>query len=223
MPLALLLMLATPLPTVVSVEDPGDRAVREYRGIPLLAMLPSTSQGDAALVRCNDGFVVLLPLDVIRRYGPIVASEVHGEQGFAAIPSPQGPRYLVWPNRTNPEIDHDPEITTEGWAWGVDQVEVVQSSAYLAPLTPPGTDAGVQRGRALWIERCFHCHAVHGAGGIAGWDLSEPIALWRYRTPAEVARYLRDPRAVNPGGHMPPQPLTRQQLRDLFAFMHVVL
>jgi hypothetical protein len=223
MPLALLLMLAAPVPTVVSVQDPGDGAVREYRGIPLPSMLPSNAQGDAALVQCNDGFVVLLPLDVIRRYGPIVASEVHGERGWAAIPSPQGPRYLVWPNRAYPEIDRHPAITIEGWAWGVDQVEVVQSSAYLAPLTPSRSDPGAQRGRALWMQRCFHCHAVHGAGGIAGWDLSEPVALWRYRTPAEVARYLHDPRAMNPDGHMPPQPLTREQLRDLFTFMHVVL
>jgi len=219
----LLLLLAAPAQVTLSVKDPSGGVVRDYRGVPLLALLPSAPPGDTALVRCSDGFVALLPLDVVRKYGPVVASEVHGERGWEAIPDPRGPRYLVWPNRELPEVDRDPAVTSEGWAWGVDQVEVVASSTYLAPLTPGSSEASLERGRALWMQSCFHCHAVHGAGGLAGWDLSEPTALWRYRSEADIAGYLRDPRAANPDGHMPAQPLTPAQLRDLFAFLHAVV
>jgi hypothetical protein len=219
----LLVALATPALVTLTVKDPSGGVVRDYRGVPLLSMVPSGAAGDAALVRCSDGFVTLLPLAVVRKYGPVVASEVRGERGWEPIPGPRGPRYLVWPNRTLPEVDRDAAVTSEGWAWGVDGVEVVTSAAYLAPLKPEHPEASLDRGRAIWMRSCFHCHAVHGAGGLAGWDLSEPTVLWRYRTESDIARYLRDPRSVNPDGRMPAQPLTPAQLDDLLAFLHDVV
>jgi cytochrome c2 len=225
--LALLVVIATQASAVVSVKDPSDGTIHDYRGTPLLALLPPPppidAPGDAVLVRCSDGFVVLLPLSVIRDYQPVVASEVRREQRWMPIPTPRGPRYLVWPNLSRPELEQDPAITSEGWAWGVDEVSVLASATYLAPLTPLRTDPSVERGRALWMQSCFHCHAVHHTGGLVGWDLSAPVALWTYRSEADVARYLRDPRAVNPSGHMPAQVLTPKQQRDLFAYMHAVL
>ncbi len=219
----LIAMLAAPGIVALTVNDPSGNTVRDYRGVPLAALLPNTPDTDAVLVHCSDGFVALLPLATVRKFGAVVASEVRGARGWESIPSPRGPRYLVWPNRGLPEVDRDPTVTGEGWAWGVDQVEIVTSATYLAPLTPQHPAANVARGRAIWMQSCFHCHTIHGAGGLAGWDLSEPTPLWRYRSEDEVARTLHDPRSINPDGHMPAQPLTSAQLQDLFAFLHAVV
>ncbi|HUB06374.1 MAG TPA: c-type cytochrome [Myxococcales bacterium] len=220
--LALLaLSLAAPVPAEVQARDPIDGSVRDYRGVPLLSLVPAGAGGDALLVHCEDGFVALLPLDAVRRYGPVVADEVRGARGWEPIPAPRGPRFLVWPNVAHPELDRDSRVTSEGWAWAVATVEAVSYERYLAPLSPRGVR--LARGRALWLASCFHCHAVHGAGGMAGWDLSEPVPLWRYLTEPQIARYLRDPRAVNPDGHMPAQQLDRRERAELFAFLHAVV
>lgn len=218
----LALALSASPSAMVTARDPIDGSRHDYRGMPLLALLPTSAIGDAVLVRCDDGFVALLPLATVRRYEPVVADEVRGAEGWEPVPTPRGPRFLVWPNVARPEIDRDPDVTSEGWAWAVASVEVVSRRDYLAPLTLQG-GTSIQRGRALWLSSCFHCHAVHGAGGLAGWDLSEPVPLWQYLDEPQIARYLAAPRAVNPDGHMPVQNLSRRELRDLFAFLHAAV
>ncbi len=204
-------------------RDPIDGSVREYRGVPLRSLVPP-GEGDGVLVRCEDGFVALLPLATVERYGPVVASAARDPGGaWHPIAAPRGPRFLAWPNVAHPGLDRDPAITSEGWAWAVASVERVPLGAYLAPLTPGRATAAVARGRSLWLGSCFHCHAIHGAGGMAGWDLSEPLPLWRYLDERGLAAYLRDPRAVNPDGHMPAQRLTAAERRDLFAFLHAAV
>ena len=225
MPLLLALVLATGAQTrhEVAVNDPVGGALQVYRGVPLLGLLPPGASGDAVLVRCLDGFVVLLPLELVRRAEPVVADELKTATGWQAIPTPRGPRYLVWPNRDRPELDRDPAITTEGWAWGVNEVTTVVASEYLAPLSPVAADLLVSRGRRLWLSNCFHCHALSGAGGVAGWDLAWPAPLWRYLDEKQIAGYLADPRASNPDGHMPPQKLTTNELAALLAFLHAAV
>ncbi len=222
----LVLLLAAPAAAPLRVErtvrEPPDHAKRVYRGVPLAATLPDSPGGDALLVRCADGFVALLPIEVVRRRDPILADEVRTGHGWAPVPPPRGPRYLVWPSPARADSDHDAEVTSEEWAWNVVSIEPVDSARHLAPLALARPTPRERRGRALWMGNCFHCHALRGAGGIAGWDLAEPTPLWGYLDEAQVARYLRDPRSVNPDGHMPPQPLTFDERRDLFAFLHAV-
>ena len=122
----------------VTVADPLDHATRVYRGAPLLDLLPSEGMGDAVLIRCLDGFVVLVPLALVQRVGPVVADEVKTAEGWRPIPSPRGPRYLVWPNIEHPEIDRDADITGEGWAWG-EAPTAVCATVLNSPQTVAGT------------------------------------------------------------------------------------
>ncbi len=225
MPFLLALVLASATREVV-VNDPGDpagSAPRVYRGEALAELLPSSPTGDAVLVRCLDGFVVLLPLELVRRAGPVVANAMKTPAGWADIPAPRGPRYLVWPNRDQPDLDRDPAITSEGWAWGVDEVTTVDAATYLAPVTPGSAEPEVSRGRKLWLSSCFHCHALSGAGGMAGWDLAWPTPLWRYLSRRQIAEYLANPRSSNPDGHMPAQKLAKGDQAALFAFLRAAV
>jgi mono/diheme cytochrome c family protein len=221
--LAIALAAGSPVRREVPVDDPLDGVARVYRGVPLLELLPPGASGDAVLVHCLDGFVVLLPLELVRRVDPVVADEVQTSVGWEAIPAPRGPRYLVWPNRDRPELDRDPAITTEGWAWGVSEVTSVSIAAYLAPLTPASRDPRVARGRQLWLSSCFHCHALAGAGGIAGWDLAKPVPVWRYLDGPQIAASVANPRSTNPDGHMPAQKLTKAEVAELLAFLRAAV
>jgi mono/diheme cytochrome c family protein len=202
-------------PARLDTRDPLDGTPRAYRGVPLERLLPA-GQGDAVLIRCGDGFVVLVPLATVRRERPLLADAEGGPAGFDPIAPPRGPRTVVWPPGAR-------GVTSEDWAWNVIAIERVDLRAYLAALEPEPASPQARRGREVYFGSCFHCHAVHGAGGNAGWDFAEPTPLWRYLDDRAVARYLRDPRAVNPDGHMPPQPLTARQRRDLLAYLHAVI
>ena len=101
----------------------------------------------------------------------------------------------------------------------MNEVTLVSAADYLSPVSPASRDPGVARGRRLWLSSCFHCHALSGAGGMAGWDLAWPVPLWRYLTEGQIADYLADPRRSNPDGHMPPQKLTKAELAALLSFL----
>jgi mono/diheme cytochrome c family protein len=222
-PIAIALAIAAQSPREVAVRDPLDGVARVYRGVPLADLLGAGSAGDSVLVRCLDGFVVLLPLDLVRQAGPVVADRVKTAAGWEAIPAPRGPRYLVWPNRDRPELDRDPAITTEGWAWGVAEVTTVSSASYLSPLKVSSRDRDALAGRQLWLSSCFHCHALSGAGGMAGWDLAWPVPLWRYLDGPQIEAYVTNPRAANPDGHMPAQKLSKVELARLLAFLRAAI
>lgn len=85
-----------------------------------------------------------------------------------------------------------------------------------------------QRGARLLRERgCGRCHHVPGVRGADGW-VGPPLDAFSRRSfvagrlpnsPENLARWIRDPRSVDPQTAMPQVPLSAQQARDIAAYL----
>ena len=89
--------------------------------------------------------------------------------------------------------------------------------ATAAPAASQQDTALVDAGRAAFRRvGCANCHMIRGVGTSLAADLSRVGT--RY-TAAYLERWLRDPRAVRPSGHMPTLELTDEDIRALAAFL----
>lgn len=96
-----------------------------------------------------------------------------------------------------------------------------------APPAEPAEGSPAARGRQLFSQStCVGCHAIQGlSGGALGPDLTHfgsrrTIAGGMLRnTPAELARWLKNPPAAKPGSLMPDLGLTDAQVQDLVAYL----
>ena len=203
--------------TLTDSTDGGRR--KQLDGVLLsrvLAALPAPAGADAVAVRCDDGWMALVPLAAVARHTPVLA---FAEEGRPLAP-PRGPVFLVWADeaaRTDPEV-------TEAWAWSVAAFEYVRTREALAPSEPrPGAPPAVRRGAALFRRHCLSCHAARGFGGMSGWDLARP-GIVAYRGEPRVRAYVTDPRRINPDGRMPPFAgrIAGRDLDDLIAYLKSV-
>ncbi len=124
--------------------------------------------------------------------------EYQGEKP-APLPPPRGPIFLAWPNVDHPDFEKLLDLSENGFTFSVAALEFVKSDDF-AP-SREATLASPQ-GRVLFQRHCQHCHALSGAGGIAGWDLAQP-KIFSYRDEKYVREYVITPRKRNPAGHMP--------------------
>jgi len=97
----------------------------------------------------------------------------------------------------------------------------------LQPEPTPSNPAAV-RGASLFQEMtCANCHALRGTAATAqfGPDLShlaerQTLAAGVIRnTPAELARWLKDPQSIKPGVLMPDLRLSDTQVADIVAYL----
>jgi cytochrome c oxidase subunit 2 len=95
------------------------------------------------------------------------------------------------------------------------------------PAQSPASAAG-RRGEQIFLaQACSSCHQVRGtdARGTVGPDLthvaarSSLAALTIPNTPKALAEWIGDPQHVKPGNRMPGLNLSREQVRDLVAFL----
>lgn len=98
----------------------------------------------------------------------------------------------------------------------------------LNPPTARPTETSAQLGYQLFLTgSCASCHTVRGtpARGQVGPDLTHLASRLSLaagtlpNTPANLARWLKNPQAVKPGCLMPNLYLTDQQVRSLVAFL----
>ena len=84
--------------------------------------------------------------------------------------------------------------------------------------------------RAIVQHGCGSCHeipAVNGANGLVGPPLTKFgrrsfIAGELANTPDNLMRWLRDPKAVEPGTDMPALGVTDQEARDITAYLYTI-
>ena len=211
----------------VPVRDPTDgnrkKTLLGPRLADLLPRLAPPAGADAITVRCNDGWFSLIALATLRRFGgAIIAVRERTATGDRAVAPPRGPNFLAWPNVEQPAIDRDPELSPNGWTWGVAEIAYARAADFALPISAAAPVAARQ-GVALFTAHCQHCHEIDGRGGRVGWDLSEPDVL-TYRTEAYVRAYIQDPRRRNPASHMPAfrKQLTPADLDALVSYFRSV-
>jgi mono/diheme cytochrome c family protein len=204
----------------VEVRDPTDgnkrKTLRGGRLREALAKLAPPDGVDAVAVRCDDGWLSIVPLAAVKKFPDAVLA--------LGLPPPRGAVFLAWPNVAQPAVDADRDLTPNGWTFGVASLEYVRAADFEKPLAlPAGATEAARRGRALFQRHCQHCHAVNGAGGMAGWDLNQPN-LFTYRDEAYVRDYVIDPRKRNPDGHMAPfkGKLTAAEVGAVVAFLRAI-
>lgn len=98
------------------------------------------------------------------------------------------------------------------------------------PPEPSGDQAALQGRSIFGAKTCTNCHAIETDGheprvGPSLTHLAERSMLGAgvlSNTPANLARWLRDPQAVKQGCHMPNLELTDPELHDLVAYLETL-
>lgn len=114
--------------------------------------------------------------------------------------------------------------------WVVAGLVVLAACGGGQQATPPGQQVpgDAERGRAAIAEYgCIACHAVPGVPGnqnavgppLAGWAERRVIAGRLPNTPANVARWVRDPQAIDPDNVMPDVGVTRADAEHIAAYL----
>jgi nitric oxide reductase subunit C len=77
--------------------------------------------------------------------------------------------------------------------------------------------AALTPGAAVFQTRgCMNCHSLHGVGGSFGPSLD---GIGRRLSAEQIARYVRNPKAVNAGAKMPAQALSEKEIEEVAAFL----
>ena len=204
-------------PASVDIEVPQDVAYgrkMRYWAMPLAVLLQGAAiapdQGIEAVA--SDGFVAILPLDLIRRQ-----PGGNGSVPYLAIESPHspwpklpgkavsaGPFYVVW---LRPEADG---VRTEQWPYAVVEIRASDLPAKRWPVlaVDPKLPAEDPRraGEALYATMCLVCHRLNGGGSAdLGPDLNLPMNPTEYFRPDVLHAFIRNPGALRhwPGMAMP--------------------
>jgi mono/diheme cytochrome c family protein len=206
-------LAAFPRVTVEILDRTDGGARKHVEGVWLgevLTRLAPPRGTDALAVRCDDGWLTVLPLATVRAH--------HGLLALGLAP-PRGPVFLTWPQESQPEVDRDPALNPNGWTWAVARLEFVRAADFRIAL-PDGAAPAAREGAVLFERHCQHCHAFDGRGGMAGWDLARPPIL-AVRGERYVRDYLHDPRSRNPSARMPSfaSKLKSAEVRALLALL----
>jgi mono/diheme cytochrome c family protein len=148
--------------------DPATGRTATWSGVDLMALAERVRTKpwvDTMVVRTADGRAAPLPAGVVRQHRPVLADHVDG----APLPA----RIVAWPTVEQPGLERDARLP--GW-WAAAPVALEFDSwqrTYARKLgAPAGSVEAARPGAGLFVQRCVVCHAVRGAGGKKGPDLS---------------------------------------------------
>lgn len=121
---------------------------------------------------------------------------------------------------------HPPPLPRPTWALAAALLGL--GLALASSARPPAASGTAPGGYALFMTlSCASCHTIRGtpAAGRVGPDLTHLASRLSLasgtlpNTPANLARWLKNPQAVKPGCLMPNLSLTDAQVRALVAFL----
>jgi cytochrome c oxidase subunit II len=104
-------------------------------------------------------------------------------------------------------------------------------AAHQAQAAPAPTPGAGERGRQLFLQMtCVNCHPIRGVAAQANAapdlthlaDRRTLAAGVLQNTPADLARWLKNPQSIKPGCKMPNLNLTDAQVRDLVSFFETL-
>lgn len=207
---------------MVKADPAYGEAAPVYRVVPLAKLLAGIPTAGADVVKATalDGFVAQLPS------GKVLNTDPAGAVAYVAVEDPRspwppfkgkdagaGPFYLVW---VNGQLSG---IGPEAWPYQMAKLEFTTSvaSRYPAILVAESlpADHAARRGQALFVDHCFTCHKMNGAGEASvGPDLNLPMNPTEYFQPAVLPRYIRDPASVRSWDDQKMPPFAPDVLKD---------
>jgi hypothetical protein len=167
---------------------------------------------DIILARCSDGYVGPFPAEYVAAHEPILVLKANGmtvedwaKKTGAEDPGP----YLVaygnfepaWKVLTHSDRRQVPDQVIE--------LEFKNQKDVFGPITPPvrfGPGSPEQAGFAIAKQNCLRCHAAGPYGGTLGGLSWEALAGLAKRDGTRFARYVHDPKSVDPKAKMHPNP-----------------
>ena len=146
---------------------------------------------------------------VYRQFACSVCHQINGAGGGTRGPDLAGVGAQLEPQQI---LSHLQPITGTSAmpTYGIDNRDVLALTAYVLTLTQPPSapvspTVALPRGEALYMANgCAACHAIDGAGGAIGPDLSGEGAR---HDAAWLIQFLQNPAVVVPGTKMPAHPL----------------
>ncbi len=191
--------------TVTVTGDPayGD-ASPTYRAIPLAGLLAGLPASGADILEATAA-------------GKALNADAAGVTAYLAIEDPADP----WPNLPGKGISAGPYfviwknaarsgIGPEAWPYQTVLLKLATSVASRYPALVVAEDLAAddpaRRGQAVFVDNCFACHRMNGAGEASiGPDLNRPMNPTEYFRPDVLPRFLRNPKTVRdwPDQRMP--------------------
>lgn len=221
---------------ITIAKDVAYKGPRTFEVVPLWTLFEKEKlqDDDTLLFRSLDGFSA--PLDtkrVLNRDPKLAIAYLAIETAKAPWPplrggksASAGPFYLVWENAAASKIG------PEEWPFQLTTFSVEDSVAKKFPETVPvkisakvQVSAKVQAGYALFLQNCFACHTLNGAGtSQLGPDLNRPLSPTEYLKTGMLARLIRDPQSLRkwPESKMPAFDRTKisdDELGSLIAYL----
>jgi hypothetical protein len=216
-PAALLDVAALTLEVRQLADPQYDGAKRWYRGAPLQAVFSKAPAGpgaDLALLRFQNGVMIpvrfqrrdeLAKLDVFVAVEFADAAPDKGGTFTSAFPPVHKPgpqakedrrplklegNKLVVPAGWHPMVEPKAAKTFNPWRFAdsLVAIEYVRELAWYGQFDyGPDTQAGLK----LFRGRCQFCHGVRKVGANYGWDVAEPVALYKHRDAKSLALHAR--------------------------------
>ncbi len=190
--------LTLPLEPVLRLAYPGeDFATQEF------------------VLRASDGYTV--PINGARLLEGAYLAFADADGAWEPIGAQQaspGPWYVVWRGHT--------DLTTHPRPWALASITIESFEKVFPLLVPPGDDAKVQRGFALFRDYCVKCHALNQQGGRVGPELNIPQNVTEYRDEVFLRAWVADPSQFRISV-MPPSPqLSEEDLTALLDYLRAM-
>ncbi len=191
---------------------PGETTISGVELAELAKSIGAPHDNEMAIAICRDGYRANYPTAYLRAHEPLLVLKINGK------PPADWPRahdggslgpYLISHPKFTPSFkilshEDEPQIP-----FGVTRIEYRNEKEVFDAIRPPGVHAmnsRVSQGYGIAKQNCYRCHNMWEQGGHLAAHPWQVLAAWAYADPKHFRNYVRNPRSVNAGGHMPGNP-----------------
>lgn len=226
-----------PAARTIRVFEPYEEREVAFHAVPLPDVLDaayssSWREEEELLFTCLDGYQPGIPVARVLAHSAWLAFGRADQDDFAVWKHESGrrqwiplaPLYLVWENLSNAQLRDDGDY---GWPYQLTAIDLVRTRDRFPNMLPPeGASRRAQAGFREFRAHCSRCHRINGDGGTIGQELNDPVSPLDYRDSDWLARWISDPRAVNPETRMPPLNLAladrERVIRDILEYLETM-
>ena len=223
-------LLTLPQATYTVSDDANFDGKVRITGISLVELahlLGAAPDSKLVVAICYDGYRTNYPSAYLAAHHPLLVLKIDGKTEDkwpkSKSGSSLGPYLISHPSYTPSfkVLSHtdEPQIP-----FGVTRLEFRDERVVLGSIAPPGhypPGSPVIDGYRIAQQNCFRCHNMGQEGGQMSGRSWQTLGMWAATEPQYFARYVKNPKAIDPKNHMPAFPqydtVTIDALRQYFA------